>query len=118
MTIRLPRGDAKQLMKYRHLELGVIHMQAGFKPGAGLLNHDLERAKLGDSAPLTKQTRPKVRGPKGGQGEATRKERKWRTWALDQQDRSVETDGPGRQALLSEAVTPALLGDAALLFAG
>lgn len=82
MTIRLPRGDAKQLMKYRHLELGVIHMQAGFKPGAGLLNHDLERAKLGDSAPLTKQTRPKVRGPKGGQGEATRKERKWgRVWS-------------------------------------
>ena len=62
-------------MKYRHLELGVIHMQAGFKPGAGFLNHYLEKAEPGDSAPLTKETRPKVRGPKGSQGEAIRKER-------------------------------------------
>lgn len=82
MTVRLPRGDAKQLMKYRHLELGVIHMQAEFKPGAGFLNHYLERAEPGDSAPLTKETRPKVRGPKGSQGEAIRKERKWgRLWS-------------------------------------
>ena len=82
MTVRLPRGDAKQLMKYRHLELGVIHMQAGFKLVAGFLNHNLERAAPGDSAPLTKETKPKVQGPKGGQGEATRKERKWgRMWS-------------------------------------